>query len=208
MILREIGREELRALRKAYVEDEGCVLSDAVVAEEASKILKALKAQKWVRAHPGEGSRISFSYSICAGKSIVADKSAEGLALARLVAGVASAKFRELVEAVSGVGGALAVNARVSRYSAGDFISPHYDAGEDNEERRMAYVFDFSTDIEEGAGGVLTFPREGNDKLYEPRFNSLILFAVPQYHYLSRIHQDSVGTRFTVTGWFSERKST
>lgn len=89
------------------------------------------------------------------------------------------------------------------RYRKGHFLNPHTDHS--NEEgRAFAYVINLSKEWQPNWGGVLQFIDEDRNVVesFNPHWNSLSLFRVPQTHQVSLIAPWAGEDRYSITGWF------
>ncbi|MEP6940984.1 MAG: 2OG-Fe(II) oxygenase family protein, partial [Rudaea sp.] len=96
------------------------------------------------------------------------------------------------------------VSVQATRYLPGHFLRRHNDTGYDGQKRRFAFVFNLGRGWQADWGGLLQFLDAG-DRVVEtfvPRYNSLSLFSVPQYHCVSQVAPWAQAPRFSLTGWF------
>ena len=97
------------------------------------------------------------------------------------------------------------VRIQATRYQPGHFLRRHDDAGYDDQHRRIAFVFNFSRGWQADWGGLLHFV-DAQGKVVDtfvPWFNSLSLFKVPQFHYVSQVTAWAETPRYALTGWFT-----
>ena len=94
----------------------------------------------------------------------------------------------------------------LSRYAAGDFLSPHSDKGNG----KCAFVIQMTQGWKPQYGGVLHFMNEERTQIIEsfvPDFNTLTLFNVPEPngipHFISHVAPNVSAVRYAITGWFS-----
>ena len=93
----------------------------------------------------------------------------------------------------------------VSKYTYGNFLSPH----NDNEiKRKYAFVYNLTKDAAEIKGGCLNFIDDKNNITYKllPKFNSLNLFDVENikdFHYVDEIVDENY-KRYSISGWIYE----
>ena len=96
------------------------------------------------------------------------------------------------------------VRIQATRYRPGHFLRRHDDTGYDAQKRRFAFVFNLGRGWQPDWGGLLHF-LDGSDRVVDtfvPRYNSLSLFKVPQYHCVSQVAAWAQAPRYALTGWF------
>lgn len=90
----------------------------------------------------------------------------------------------------------------LSKYRIGHFLSPHSDINNG----KLAYVLNLTKDWKPQYGGILHFldnKRENITESFVPKFNSLVIFEVPDEgtpHFVSHVSVDKK-PRYAVTGW-------
>lgn len=97
------------------------------------------------------------------------------------------------------------IDAQATSYSAGHFLTEHDDnvAGKN---RLAAYVLSLAPDWRPEWGGTLCFPdASGRIEGLLPGFNTLMLFRVPQRHFVSEVASFAPRARLSVTGWLRTR---
>ncbi|MHB8447619.1 MAG: 2OG-Fe(II) oxygenase family protein [Rudaea sp.] len=96
------------------------------------------------------------------------------------------------------------VRIQATRYLAGHFLRQHDDTGYDRQQRRFAFVFNFSRGWQADWGGLLHFLDAGGRIVdtFVPGYNTLALFKVPQLHCVSRVAVSAGAPRYALTGWF------
>jgi Rps23 Pro-64 3,4-dihydroxylase Tpa1-like proline 4-hydroxylase len=93
----------------------------------------------------------------------------------------------------------------LSRYKSGHFLAPHSDVNNG----KIAFVINFSAGWKPQYGGVLHFLSEDRRDIidsYVPKFNSMMIFEVPEKgipHFVSHIAPNVRHTRYALTGWYS-----
>lgn len=115
--------------------------------------------------------------------------------------------FLSLLRDVTGMADILKADGQATLYAPGNFLWPHSDA-ESARGRRVAYVLNLTaTEWAPQWGGYLNFFDDDWNitKAMQPRFNSLNLFAVPQWHSVSEVSASAPIARFAVTGWGRDR---
>lgn len=116
-----------------------------------------------------------------------------------------------IIAAMRGLAPARTGIFQAGRYTRGNFIEPHDDvayrdiavsAGAGGRtvrhERQVAMIYYLTQDWEESMGGAFVDLETG--VAHVPRFNTLVAFAVPRLHEVSRVTTDR--RRFSVFGWF------
>jgi SM-20-related protein len=109
----------------------------------------------------------------------------------------------ELMREVSGFGDIVKMDGQATLYDAGHFLRPHNDE-ESTRGRRVAYVLGLTIgDWRAHWGGYLNFFDQNWDieAAYRPRFNTLNLFRVPQWHSVGEVSATAPRARYAVTGW-------
>jgi Rps23 Pro-64 3,4-dihydroxylase Tpa1-like proline 4-hydroxylase len=92
----------------------------------------------------------------------------------------------------------------LSKYKYGHFLSPHSDINNG----KIAYVLGMTKNWKPQYGGVLHFMDEKRENIidsYVPKFNTLILFKVPENgipHFVSHVNIQNKN-RYTITGWLN-----
>ena len=110
-----------------------------------------------------------------------------------------------LFRRITGTEDLTGVDGQYTRYTQGQFLTRHSDdIGVEN--RRIAFVFGFSTPWHPDWGGLLQFyqsdgtPRDA----WLPEFNTLSLFDVRHVHAVSYVTPFAAGQRLSLTGWFTD----
>ena len=96
------------------------------------------------------------------------------------------------------------VSVQATRYLPGHFLRRHNDTGYAGQRRRFAFVFNLGRGWQADWGGLLQF-LDADDRVVDtfvPRYNSLSLFEVPQYHCVSQVAPWAQAARYALTGWF------
>ena len=108
---------------------------------------------------------------------------------------------------VSGIDEIVKLDGQATLYAPGDFLRPHSDA-ESERGRRVAYVLNLTLgEWQPSWGGYLNFFDADWDveQAFLPRFNSLNLFSVPQWHSVGEVSRAAPVARYAVTGWARDR---
>ena len=128
--------------------------------------------------------------------------------LAMLLEHINDAPLKALVSNVTGVQGLVKADAQATLFAAGQFLGMHDDRDSHADDgRRVAYVMSFARDWHPDWGGYLNFFNDDGDIIegFQPRFNCLNMFSVPQRHHVSFVPMWSPPGRFAITGWFRDR---
>lgn len=115
--------------------------------------------------------------------------------------------FQQLLRDVTGMNDIVKVDGQATLYAPGDFLFPHTDQ-ESARGRHVAYVLNVTAiDWRPQWGGYLNFLDSDWNIEYamRPLFNSLNLFAVPQWHSVSEVTSAAPIGRFAITGWGRDR---
>ena len=93
----------------------------------------------------------------------------------------------------------------MSKYSYGNFLSPH----SDKNNGRIAFVLNLSYGWKPQYGGLLHIMNQERDEVIKtitPQYNSLVLFYIPEEtgipHFVSHVNIRN-RNRYAITGWFS-----
>jgi len=94
-------------------------------------------------------------------------------------------------------------DAQATRYGPGQFLKFHTD-NITEEHRVAAFVLNFTRNWDPDWGGYLQFYDNNWDieQAFQPRFNALNIFTVPQNHAVSYVANYATGQRYAITGWF------
>ncbi|MBO6527790.1 2OG-Fe(II) oxygenase family protein [Erythrobacter sp.] len=113
-----------------------------------------------------------------------------------------SSAFLEFARLLTGLDDIRWADGQATLFRATHFLKYHTDR-QDTEQRRAAYVLNFTTQWDTDWGGLLQFwDGEGNIELaLKPTFNALNVFTVPQPHSVSSVASYAPGLRFSITGW-------
>lgn len=126
-----------------------------------------------------------------------------GLFLHQLTAYLNSEPFLDFARRAIGTPHIRRVSAQATRYRPGHFLRLHTDKV-DEEGRIAAYVLNLTPRWGSDFGGLLHFL--GADgavaEVFYPWFNSLSLFKVPVWHFVSPVSPWVEKPRMAITGWF------
>jgi SM-20-related protein len=125
--------------------------------------------------------------------------------LARFVEIVNSPNYIALMRALTGIASVQRVDAQMTRYHSQHFLRRHNDVHA-REARLAAYVLNLSQDWRADQGGILHLENDDGEIIHSvvPRFNRLILFAVPFWHHVSMVAPFAKGERLAITGWLRD----
>ena len=125
----------------------------------------------------------------------------------RLLEALNGDSFLGLLRDVTGMADIVKADGQATLYAPGNYLWPHSDE-EPERGRRVAYVLNMTaTEWAPHWGGYLNFFDEDWNitEAIRPLFNSLNLFAVPQWHSVSEVGPAAPIARFAVTGWGRDR---
>lgn len=95
------------------------------------------------------------------------------------------------------------VDVFAARYLPGHFLTPHDDVHV-QQGREVAWILNLSEGWQPEWGGLLhLLDAEGRDvtHTFVPRFNSMVLFYPPRWHFVSQVANFARKPRYTLTGW-------
>lgn len=109
----------------------------------------------------------------------------------------------ETVRTVTGLSNIRWADGQATWFKPGHFLKAHTDEQE-AEGRVAAYVMNMAPEWDRDWGGFLQFyDSAGNiEEGFQPSFNTLNLFTVPQLHAVSMVSTYVTAERLAVTGWF------
>jgi SM-20-related protein len=93
------------------------------------------------------------------------------------------------------------INMKASRYRAGHFLTQHNDGLIEN--RLYAYVLNLTPSWRADWGGLLLFHDNDGHVVegFNPVFNAINIFRVPQWHSVSMVTPSATKARYSLTGW-------
>jgi Rps23 Pro-64 3,4-dihydroxylase Tpa1-like proline 4-hydroxylase len=153
------------------------------------------------------GSEYAFIYAAYPMVDSVLERWAPDNPLDLLLEHINDEPFLSLVREITGVPELIKADAQATLYRAGHFLSQHSDSHKD-EGWRIAYVLNLTSgEWRPDWGGFLLFHDEEGNVIsgYRPRFNSLNMFAVPQWHSVSYVAPFAPVARYAITGWARDR---
>jgi len=113
----------------------------------------------------------------------------------------------EFIRAITGIPEIVKMDGQATLYAPGHFLRPHNDE-ESERGRRVAYVLGLTIgEWQPHWGGYLNFfsPAWDVEEAFRPRFNSLSLFRVPQWHSVGEVSAAAPIGRYAITGWARDR---
>lgn len=127
------------------------------------------------------------------------------LALHRLFEFINAPAFLHFARQITGMTHIVRADAQATLYAPGDFLTLHNDF-DPQKGRLVAYVMGFTKNWRSDYGGILQFLDDEQDiqEGFLPRFNSLMLFSVPQTHAVTCVAPFAPLGRYAVTGWFQD----
>jgi Rps23 Pro-64 3,4-dihydroxylase Tpa1-like proline 4-hydroxylase len=122
--------------------------------------------------------------------------------LARMIRYMSGDEFLGVMRRITGDSSFNRLFGQATMYAQGNFLRGHNDEVE-VEDRRFAFVLNLTQDWRPDWGGLLHFINDDMDVIdsFMPHFNSLSLFKVPQWHYVSYVAPYATTERYAVTGW-------
>jgi SM-20-related protein len=112
-----------------------------------------------------------------------------------------------LMRSITGIPEITKLDGQATLYAPGNFLRPHNDE-ESTRGRRVAYVLNLTAgEWQPQWGGYLNFFDAEWDiaQAFRPRFNSLNLFRVPQWHSVGEVSSAAPIARYAITGWARDR---
>lgn len=131
-----------------------------------------------------------------------ADRAANSSALNSFARFLSSDGALPLLRSITGAADISFADAQATCYGPGHFLTAHDDDAND-QDRRVAYVFNLTREWNVDWGGLLTFHDNGSRVVesFVPAFGALNLFTVPQLHSVSYVSPFAGRLRYSVTGW-------
>lgn len=125
------------------------------------------------------------------------------LFLNRVVETFNSPDYLSFMRELTGCAHIKKMDSMAARYDAGHFLTQH-DDGFDEEGREVTYIHNFTEEWRPEWGGILHITSTEKNKIrasFTPKFNSLILFKPPLWHFVSQVSTFTPKPRYTLTGW-------
>ena len=113
----------------------------------------------------------------------------------------------DFMREIAGIEEIAKMDGQATLYAPGHFLRAHNDE-ESERGRRVAYVLNLTLgNWQPHWGGYLNFFNSEWDieQAFRPRFNSLNLFRVPQWHSVGEVSVGAPVARYAVTGWARDR---
>jgi Rps23 Pro-64 3,4-dihydroxylase Tpa1-like proline 4-hydroxylase len=112
----------------------------------------------------------------------------------------------DFMRRLTGIPELIKADAQATLYKGNTFLSLHHDKVNPEDKRRCAYVMNFTKDWQPNWGGYLQFfDKKGNvEAAFMPTYNGLNVFTVPQDHSVGFVPAFCGGSRFSITGWFTD----
>lgn len=187
----------------AYIDgEEYKILQAATIANFTQADWAALDVRVQARAK----DKFQFLYNSYMMISAYKEKRDPGLLLHGMVESINTPGFVQFLRAITGVGNIMGADAQATRYMPGHFLKKHTDTVP-GQYREIAYVLNLTKDWQADWGGLLNFMDEDGNvtETYMPTFNSLTLFKVPMWHYVSYVAPSATAPRYAITGWGMSR---
>jgi SM-20-related protein len=178
-----------------------CYLSDSGPVSIAPQELAGYTQQQMTELNRAIMTRASSGFSYYYYRYALAD-APEG-ELVDFFAYMHSDKFLGLIRYVTGHLNINTATGQATCYRPACFLRRHNDTT-DKENRAAAYVFGFTPLWQADWGGLLHIQDESGAIVasHKPAFNTLTLFRVPTFHFVSQVANYAQGARYTTTGWF------
>ncbi len=114
-------------------------------------------------------------------------------------------EFMGFIRTLTGDDRPSCADAQATRYMPGHYLTRHDDRVP-KISRLYAYVLNLTPDWKPDWGGLLTFIDDDGHvaEAYQPTFNALNLFRVPQAHAVSFVTPFAGGARLSITGWIRD----
>jgi Rps23 Pro-64 3,4-dihydroxylase Tpa1-like proline 4-hydroxylase len=117
-----------------------------------------------------------------------------------------SKSFIDLLNEITGLELTTLTTLFLSKYSSGNFLSPHSDKGNGS----LAFVINLTKYWKPQYGGILHFMDEFRKEIinsYVPTFNTFLIFYIPKDngipHFISHVSPNVKVSRYAITGWFN-----
>ena len=109
----------------------------------------------------------------------------------------------QIVRDLTGAQDIVCASAQATRYVGGNYLTRHNDL-HPHEQRRIAYVLNFTEQWHPDWGGNLQFyQNDGTPRdAWTPTFNSMTLFDVNHVHAVTYVAPFALKPRLAITGWF------
>lgn len=169
---------------------------------------KAFDQTAWIdiagKAHNRSIGKHQFRFAYNSYMMVEAHKEGRdpGMILHHVLEFLNSEEFLNLMRRVTQCADVRLAMAQATRYIPGHFLTKHNDIV-DKQYRRVAYVLNMTKNWRADWGGLLQFTDEPGNVVdtFMPTFNSLVLFEVPMWHYVSYVAPFALYGRYAITGW-------
>ena len=178
-----------------------------VGAEELLQLSAEQRAALAARAADAEAQDYAFAYYSYPLVTAYLERWHPGSAHERLLEELNGPAILDFMREVTGISEIVKMDGQATLYGPGHFLWPHSDA-ESTRGRRVAYVLNLTLgEWKPQWGGYLNFFDDHWDveQAFRPRFNSLNLFQVPQWHSVGEVSAEARLARYAVTGWARDR---
>jgi Rps23 Pro-64 3,4-dihydroxylase Tpa1-like proline 4-hydroxylase len=153
-------------------------------------------------ARQGEGNAFRFLRDVLRVSNDPGERRASGRLVDRLVDGLNGAETLAMVSQLAGRP-VSEFRGDATRFLPGHFLTTHNDRGPDGDDRVLAVVVNLCHWQIDWGGLTLFHDALGDAECaWTPRFNTLNLFRVPQYHSVSWVNALAQEPRLAVSGWF------
>ena len=176
------------------------------VREITPEQLAVLKPQQLaaleVFARAGAEDAFRFLYDAIRTPFEASERVRRGLMTDRLNEALAAPAQLDLLRRITGDSAIVRLSLDATRYLPGHFLTRHSDGISDGH-RVVAMVLNLSPHWLADWGGLLQFHDEAGDisRALTPTFNTLHLFAVPQWHSVSMVTPLAPAPRISLAGW-------
>lgn len=208
--------ESAAAVRRILVEETpwglawqaGAAAGAELVRAEQLRAMSAAEQAAIVRRAAGTDTQdYAFAYSSYPLVTAYLERWRPGSAQERILEELNSPALLDFIRGVSGIREIVKMDGQATLYGPGHFLWPHSDA-ERERGRRVAYVLNLTLgEWKPHWGGYLNFFNDQWDveQAFRPRFNSLNLFRVPQWHDVGEVSRAAPLARYAITGWARDR---
>lgn len=169
--------------------------------KEISGLDTSTKASLLNAIHQEAARGHGFNY----GRHYLSKSGMKDLPTSKFLSSLNENSFLSLVEIICSSNNLGNVDAQVTRFQRGNFLTRHND-NVDGDTRKIAYVLSLSQNWHPDWGGLLQFfDKDGTPSIsLSPIFNNLVLFDVNKVHSVTSIAEYSPRSRYSITGWIRE----
>lgn len=172
--------------------------------------LRAMKPEQWhgmVRDAQKEAQKgYQFFFNSYQMVTAYKEKRDPDLFLHRFLELLNSPPMLEFARRVTGLDDIAKADGQATCYLPGHYLRRHNDVAQagPTDNRRAAYVVNMTRNWQADWGGLLHFMTEDGhmDGSWVPGWNTLVLFSIPAWHYVSCVAPYATEPRLAVTGWF------